>query len=190
MRKTAIKLRAPARQTRQAVGTAEAAALMGVHWSTPRRMIEKGILTSHECDVRTEGFGGQRVIHILDGAECEQDYLDYMERMADGGTGRRPREHLGSRKTVLEHLAAVEHPIDFHDACGSGEAAKILSVHPSFLTRLVKSGQIIGRSPWNPRGRGETRNWIFSRSSCHANVAEAKKLQASGGKIGRPRKLS
>lgn len=190
MRKTATKLRAPARQTRQAVGVAEAAALMGVHWSTPRRMIEKGLITSHECESRTEGFGGQRAIHILDGAECERDYIDYMAKMDAGGTGRRPREHLENRQTVLDHLLSVERPIDFHDACGSGEASKILGVHPSFLTRMVRKGLINGRSPWNPRGRGETRNWIFSRSSCHANVAEAKKLQASGGKIGRPRKLS
>lgn len=182
----------PAPQTRQALGVAEAAAIMGVHWATPSRMIEKGLLTAHVCKSRAEETLGERSICILDGAECEENYLEYVQKIAERGgmNDARPRANFDSREAVLEHLASVE-PIAFDDACGSGEAAEILGVHPSFLTRMVRKGEIVGRSPWNPRGvSGATRNWIFSRASCRRNVALSRKLQVSGHKIGRPRKKS
>lgn len=180
----------PAPQTRQAVGVAEAAAIMGVHWATPSRMVEKGMLTAHVCQSRSDATLGERAICIFDGAECEENYLDYAQKIAERGgmNDARPRANLDSRDTVLKHLATVE-PIAFADACGSGEAAEILGVHPSFLTRMVTKGEIVGRSPWNPRGvSGTTRNWIFSRASCHRNAATARKLEVSGKKKGRPRK--
>lgn len=187
---TKTKLRGrPAPQTRQAVGVAEAAAIMGVHWATPSRMLEKGMLTAHVCQSRSASTLGERAVCIFDGRECEENYLDYAQKIAERGgmNDARPRANLDSRETVLKHLAAVE-PIAFDDACGSGEAAEILGVHASFLTRMVKKKEIVGRSPWNPRGKGATRNWIFSRASCHRNAATTRKLEVSGKKKGRPRK--
>lgn len=189
MKKLAIKRGEPASQTLQAVGAAEAAAIMGVHFSTPARMVEKGMLSASICQQRAGG--GERMVAIFDGRECEENYLDYLFKVAERGglNDRRPRAHLDSRDEVLEHLAAVEVPIAFSDACGAAEAAEILHVHASFLTRLARKGSLSGRSPWSPRGRGETRNWIFSRRSCLANVAAARKMTAAGTHVGRPRKF-
>jgi len=179
-------MRKPSPAARQAVGAAEAAAIMGVHWSTPARMVQKGLISAHECDPRSPGTQGLKVVAIYDGLECEENYLDYQKN----GPECRPRAHLHQRDEVIDHLAAVEKPIAFSDACGAGEAAAILKVHASFLTRLVEAGEIVGRAPWNPRARGGgTRNWIFSRESCYSNVAKAAKLAAGGKKHGRPRRF-
>jgi hypothetical protein len=76
-------------------------------------------------------------------------------------------------------------------AIGVAEAAKILSVHPSFIGRMVAKGDIVGRMAWGQR-RASTvgRQCILSRRSCLANVAKVRALQTAGGKVGRPRKLS
>ena len=147
------------------------------------------MLSAAICQQRAGG--GERLIAIFDGRECEENYLDYLYKVAERGgmNDRRPRAHLDSRDAVLAHLASVEQPIAFTDACGAGEAAEILHVHSSFLTRLARQGRLIGRSPWSPRGRSETRNWIFSRRSCLANVAAARKMTAAGTHVGRPRKF-
>jgi hypothetical protein len=88
-------------------------------------------------------------------------------------------------------LRAVETPITFVDAIGVAEAAKILSVHPSFIGRLVSGGDIVGRMAWGQR-RTSTfgRQFILSRRSCLENVAHARAIQAAGGKVGRPRNFS
>jgi hypothetical protein len=191
--KNPIRRGSPAPQSRQAVGAFEAAALMGVHFSTPARMVEKGLLTASRCDSRTPGAAGYRLSQIYDGLECEENLLDYEYKVAElgGNHDRRPRAWLHLRPKALAALAKVKTPISFHDACGPAEAAKILSVSPSFLTRMVKAGKIVGRSTWSlrPLLSGSSRGWIFSRSSCLKNVAEVKAEQASGARRGRPRKM-
>jgi hypothetical protein len=192
-RKPAIRRGTPAPQTKQAVGAFEAASLMGVHFSTPARMVEKGILTASQLDARTPGSGGLRIAQIYDGRECEENYLDYDFKVAElgGKNDRRPRAWLHLRPKALAALAKVKHPIAFADACGPAEAAKILGVSPSFLTRLVKHGKIVGRASWSlrPQITDSNRGWIFSRSSCLANVAQVRAEVAAGPRIGRPRKL-
>jgi hypothetical protein len=190
--KTTGKLRKESPETRQAVGAFEASAIMGVHFATPAKMLQKGLLTAHVLD-QVYSAGGARRQMIFDGLECEKDYLDYEARMADPDdpVGRRPRAYIDLRPAVLRALRAVQTPISFADAIGVAEAAKILSVHPSFISRLVSSGEIVGRVAWGQR-RASTvgRQFILSRRSCLENIAKARALQAAGGKIGRPRKLS
>ena len=95
------------------------------------------------------------------------------------------------RPAALRHLAKVKHPIQFDDAIGPAEAAKILNVHPSFIARLARAGEVIGRRPWSPTApSGLAASWFYSRASCLANVRKVRQMQASGEKIGRPRKLS
>lgn len=186
------RLLRPERCTNQAVGAFEAAAILGVHFSTPAKMLNKGILRAHVLD-QVYAAGGTRRQMIFDGRECEEDYLAYEARMADPNDpiGRRPRSYLDLRPQVLRRLRAVETPIAFDDAIGVAEAAKILSVHPSFISRLVKGGEIVGRVAWGQR-RATTvgRQYILSRRSCLENVAQARAVQAAGGKVGRPRKFS
>jgi len=182
----------PAPETKQAVGTYEAAAIMGVHFATPVKMVAKGLLTAQVMDQVYSAAGARRQ-SIFDGQECERDYLDYEDRKADPSdpVGRRPRSYLDLRPAVLKALRAVQTPIPFGDAIGVAEAAKILSVHPSFIGRMVAKGDIVGRMAWGQR-RASTvgRQFILSRRSCLANVAKVRALQSAGGKVGRPRNLS
>lgn len=150
-------------------------------------MVGKGLLSAHTINMDTRSF------LVYDGAECEQNFLDYDEefRSRGGKTERRPRSSVHLRPAAMTRLRAIQTPIAFDDAIGAPEAAKILGVHVTFLGRLAKAGKIIGRQPWNPRARSDSgKVWIFSRRSCVANVREVRALQASGKKVGRPRKLS
>ena len=173
----------------QAVGSAEAAAIMGIHFTQPRRMVEKGLLTAYQPPLSLYSDDPRRCYAIYDGGEAEANYQAYDEefRSRGGRTARRPRAWGHTRPDALRHLKAVETPIAFADAIGMAEAAQILQVHESLIPRLVASGKIIGRRPWNPRGIGGSRIYILSRESCQANVRETKSREAAGKKPGRKR---
>jgi len=172
----------------QAVGSAEAAAIMGIHFTQPRRMVEKGLLTAYQPPMSLYTDSPSRRVAIYDGGECAANYEAYDERcLARGGKiNSRPREWVHTRPEALRHLKAVKTPIAFADAIGMAEAAQILQVHESLIPRMVASGKIIGRRPWNPRGGGG-RIYILSRESCQANVREMKAREAAGKKPGRKR---
>lgn len=183
----------PAKAAQQAVGSFEAAALMGLHFSTPAKMVEKGMLAAHVQPQTIPTAGGLRRQAIFDGVECEENFLDYQEKLdASGGkTERRPRAYLHLRPRALRALAAVQNPIAFADAIGIAEAAEILRVHVSFITRMIAAGEIVGRRTWGQRRLNDTsRHYIISRKSCLENVKKARQLQTSGKKVGRPRKMS
>lgn len=174
----------------QALGAYEAACVLGVHYTRPPRLAEAGKLTVHRCK---QGEGrGERQVAIFDGAECDRDYVEYDERFqaAGGKTERRPRSCVHLRPRALKKLSAIETPIAFDDAIGAAEAAEILHVHQSFVPRMIKNGEIVGRRLWNGRTSISGRMWIVSRRSCVENVTKMRQIQAAGGKNGRPRKLS
>lgn len=179
------------RHVRQAVGSYEAACLMGLHWSMPSKLHARGKLSAHVIRESWYVKNPSRAYAIYDGEECDRDFADYDAKIvARGGkSDRRPRSGVHLRPEVLRRLAAVETPIAFDDAVGLGEAAKILGVHPTFVPRLVAAGKVVGRVAWNPRGRGGTL-WIISRRSCAANAVQTRKAEAAGVKKGRPRKVS
>jgi hypothetical protein len=172
----------------QAIGSAEAAAILGVHFTQPRKMVEKGLLTAYRPPLSLYSADPSRFYAIYDGGECEDNYQEYdAEYRAMGGrTVRRPRAWVHTRPDILRHLKAVKTPIAFSDAIGMAEAAQILQVHESLIPRLVASGKVVGRRPWNPRGGG-SRIYILSRASCNANVREMKAREAAGTKPGRKR---
>ena len=178
-------MRKPAPEACQALGAFEAAAVMGVHFATPARMAEKGLVACRAVLLT----GGRKSAPIFDGRSCEEDYLDYENKLAEGGTGKRPRLYLHLRPEALKRLRAVETPIAFNDAITTAEAAEILSVHNSFITRMIASGDIVGRRLWSPRGAAE-RIYLVSRASCVTNAQQIRRLQATGQKTGRPRKFS
>jgi len=148
-------------------------------------MAEKGLVACRAVPLA----GGRKSAPIFDGRSCEQDYLDYEDKLAEGGTGKRPRSYLHLRPEALKRLRAVETPIAFNDAITTAEAAEILSVHNSFIARMIASGEIVGRRLWSPRGAAE-RIYIVSRASCVSNAQKARKEQAAGKKAGRPRNFS
>ena len=172
----------------QAIGSAEAAALMGIHFTMPRRMVEKGLLTAYQPPLSLYSTDPSRLYAIYDGGECERNYQEYDEELqARGGkTVRRPRAWVHTRPDALRHLKAVKQPISFQDAIGMAEAAQILCVHESLIPRMIASGKIVGRKPWNPRGSGG-KIYIISRESCQANAREVKAREAAGKKPGRKR---
>lgn len=173
-----------------AIGSYEAAALMGVHFTQPRRMVDKGQLAAHIVADSAYTPSPSRAYAIYDAKECEANYADYEERVAEHGGShyRRPRSWLHLRSEALRKLKAVKQHIDFADAIGIGEAAKILGVHASFVPRLIEQGRILGRRPWNPRGVTGAKIYIVSRRSCQQNVRDIRAAEANGKKPGRPRR--
>lgn len=192
MKKAAKPASSARRHVRQAVGSYEAAALMGIHWSMPSKLHARGKLSAHVIRDSAWVEAPSRAYAIYDGAECDRDFAAYDAKIvARGGkSDRRPRSSVHLRPEVLRRLAAVEDRIDFDDAIGLGEAAKILGVHATFVPRLVAAGKVVGRVPWNPRGGAGGKVWIVSRRSCVQNAVAARKEQAAGQKKGRPRKVS
>jgi hypothetical protein len=174
----------------QALGSYEAAALMGLHYGQPSKLLQKGVLTARTVTQSAYSDEPTRYISIYDGAECEANYQDYEEKTAarGGKTERRPRSWLHLRPEAVRRLKAVKHPIAFDDAITLHEASQILGVHISLLPRLIASGKITGRRPWNPRGlRTGERNWIVSRRSCLEHAKRTRAAEADGTKRGRPR---
>lgn len=167
---------------RQAVGGFEASALLGVHFTVPYRMAARGKLV---CHTHTTKAGRQ--ITFFDGAECDEDWLDYCRAIADGGTGKRARTATGDRPAVLRHLAAVKHQIPLSDAISTPEAAKILGMYPSYAIKLAESGKVVARQLWSPRSKRGPIQWMFSRASCKANFAAAKAAHEAGTMQGRVR---
>ena len=172
-----------------ALGPHEAAAIMGVHYTIPQRMLDRGWIVGR--DVQT---AGDRRYCVFDGRSCQENYEEYDAKVvARGGMNdRRPRAWLHLREPMIDSLSAEEVRIAFEDAISAEEAAEILHVHRSFVPRLAKEGEIVGRlCHGRGRARASTRRvWIFSRKSCLENLAKARAVQLKGGKVGRPRNLS
>lgn len=170
-----------------AVGSFEAAAVMGVHWTQPAVMSRKGTLRSKTLKMGGDS-DGSRVFQVYSLADCERDYEEYEEAVAQHAR-RRPRANLDARPEGLRKLNAVEQHIEFDDAIGIHEASQILGCHWTFPPRLVRSEKIVGRLLHNGRAdKGVAdRLWIFSRRSCEQNARETRALAKAGKKPGRPR---
>ncbi len=169
-----------------ALGSWEAACLLGVHFTQPKRMAEKGLLTTRAL-LSPIVSDPERSFAIYSSKECDKDFADYEAAMKSGGTGKRARTSVDERPAMLKKLAACEQQIEFGDAISTGEAGEILAVHWTFPPRLAKAGKIVGRVLTNGRNN-RSRCWIFSRASCEANVSIARRLEAAGKKKGRKRK--
>jgi hypothetical protein len=173
----------------QAIGPHEAAAILGVHYTVPARMVAKGLLSS--VYMKPRGGRDTRDTLAYDAAECDRNYHEYEAAMADRrkSGGGRPRSWVHTRPDMLRHLASLEVRIGFSDAISIQEAADIMRVHASFVPRMIESGEIVGRRAWGRAGRGG-KIYLISRASCLANLADARKKASEGGHPGRPRRLS
>jgi hypothetical protein len=170
----------------QALGSYEAAALMGMHFGQPQKLVTKGRLTARTVTESAYSDKPTRCVTIYDGAECEANYREHEQEIAsrERKTGQ-PRKWLHLRPEAIRSLKAVKTPIVFDDAITLVEASKILTVHISLVPRLIAQGKIVGRVPWNPRGqRSPARNWIVSRRSCLADAKATKAKEAAGKKPG------
>ena len=173
-----------------AVRAFAAAALMGVHFTRPKRLAASGAIMSRVIPSPVDSESG-RVFILFSAAECDSDWDAYeAKRDAAGGkTDRRPRAYEDLRPKVLKFLAKIEKPILFSDAIGVAEVADILGIHWSFPPRVARAGRIVGRLLWSQRSdtARAPRLWIFSRESCLKEAARVLKVEAAGQKVGRPR---
>jgi len=168
-----------------AVGSYEAACLLGVHFTQPASMGRKGLLETRQVRSQASQADTAREVAIYSLKSCEEDWRDYERRQAAGEV-RRPRAYADERPAMQRKLAKMAVQIDFHDAVGSVEAAEILGVTIPWAVRMARTKQVLGRVLLSERAN-KSRRWIFSRKSCEAAAGETKRLAATGKKIGRPR---
>lgn len=149
-----------------ALGSWEAAALLGVHFTRPARMRATGKLIGRTlAGVRDEP---QSEIAIYSSADCERDYAEYRDRVDESGGKhyRRPRAWLHLREPVLRRLAREEHLVDYADACSVAEAMHELRlVSTAQVCRMLREGKLIGRRPYSERNDQSKSLWIISRRS-------------------------
>lgn len=162
----------------EAIGTFEAAGLLGVHFTKPARMHAKGELSAREI----VGDDSRRFV-VYSRQECDENFAAYDSATRIG----RPRTRVDDRPMVQKKLDAKKATkIAFGDAIGVAEAAEILGVWHTLVPRLAREGKLVGRLLWSERS-GAPRVWILSRSSVEQRAAETRRLEESGKKVGRPR---
>ena len=172
-----------------AIGTWEAACVLGVHFTTVRRMVVKGMIRGREL----QSNSGDRVFQVYSLEDCEENYAEYVEgcRKNGGSAPKHPRTMVHMRHDALERLQNEPAKVAFDDAISATEAGELLGVHPSFTNDLVERGAIVGRVLWSDRqDSGSSRLWVFSRKSCEKNRAAVTALEQAGLKVGRPRGLA
>lgn len=172
----------------QAVGAYEAAAIMGVHFTTPRKMVLKGLLTAHQSG-SAHSEDPTRVTAIYDGTEAQRDFEEYEEKVAarGGKSDRRPRGWLHMRPDVEKRLRAVKTPIAFDDAISLSDASEMMGVNWTLVARMLREGKLVGRVAWARRSAG-SKLWIVSRKSVRENIRVVKAAEAAGTKRGIKRK--
>jgi len=167
-----------------ALGSYEAAAIMGVHFTRPRLMAKAGKLVSRPLASGVKS--PKSMIHIYSRLDCDQEFKEYEQRVAlNGGTAsQRPRAWLHLRPKAQKLLANVVQ-IEYADACSVQEASDTLRLAgTSQITRLIRSGDLVGRKAWNPRHSGsQGEAWIISRRS----VEERKNKIVAAETVGKKR---
>lgn len=176
---------AAARLPDLAVGSEEAAGIMGLHWSRPGKLACEGVISSREISSNDDGT---RVFRVYSLEECEENYADYLRLLAgeaDLGVLRRRRTREDDREVVRRLLAAVPEVL-FLDAIGAREAAEILGCWPTYVPRLINAGRLVGRIAWSQR-KSKSVVWIISRTSAEKLAVEMTREERLGQKVGRPR---
>ena len=165
----------------EAIGAYEAAAVMGVHFSRPQRMVELGLIS---CKILS-GEGG-REFSVYSLRECDENFRAYEEELSKS-VGGRPRTRVDARHDVLRMLADKQRPvIMMDDAISTHEAAEILGVWHTVISRIGERGEIVGRVLWSDRA-STSRLWVWSRKSCEEYAAKVRSMEKEGTRIGRPR---
>lgn len=164
-----------------AVGSYEAAALMGVHFTRPARMHAAGQISGREIEAVAGSSGRGRKFLLYSARSCEENYREYEAKQ-----GGRPRDWLHLRPEAIRRLAKASPAILYGDAIGVVDAARLLRVHYTAVYKLIERGKVVARKPWNPRKNG-SRVLIVSRASCEKNRQEVAAAEKAGKKRGRKR---
>lgn len=149
-----------------ALGSYEAAALLGIHYTRPGRMMASGKLLGRQMQgIRTSPGSA---VAVYSSRDCERDYREYDDRVvaAGGKHTRRPRAWLHLRPKAQQRIAAVKQHIDYADACSIYEAMTMLNlVSTAQVCKMLREGKIVGRRPWSGRNDQSKSFWIVSRRS-------------------------
>lgn len=172
-----------------AIGSYEAACVMGVHWTRPHRMTAQGKLLAKALAASWTDEQ-ERLTHVYSLHDCEDDYQHYLETLnLDGDAPHRPRGYLHLRDDMLRRLAAAKPAILFDDAIGTGDAAALLGVTATAIQKMVEQGKLHPRRPHNGRNHA-SKSHIFSRAECMADRRRVASLERAGKKPGRKRRVA
>lgn len=170
-----------------AISANEAAAVMGVHWTRPKKMASAGLLMFKTLQPAWSK-NSTRAPAVYSLHDCESDYQTYLQLMREKDSSRRrPRAHLEDRDEILRRLAQAT-AILYDDACGAGEASEILRVTPCLILRYAEEGVLRSRKPVDSvRGHEavEGRWWILSRESVMRRLRQVVAEEVAGKKRGR-----
>lgn len=166
----------------EALGAWEAACLLGVHFSRPQAMAEKGLI-----DGKIIWASGDRKIRVYGRESIDRNLREYEADRRAGGVIGQPRQHLDRRQEMTRQLADRSRPrIAYDDAISVYQAAEILGVFPTRVPRIVAEGKIVGRVAQSGRA-GNSRLWILSAESVERHAREIREAEEAGTKRGRPR---
>lgn len=166
----------------EAIGAYEAACLMGLHFSRPKKLVDSGIL-----QMKVIAGGNGRKFAIFPMRQCEQLWREYEDLVRSGELMGRPRAYESMRPAALKALGTKGRvQIAYDDAIGIDEAAEILRVYPTRVPRMIEEGRLVARRLWSDRA-GTARIWIVSRESAEKLCRELDKSEAAGTKRGRRR---
>lgn len=172
-----------------ALGSYEAACIMGVHWGRPQRMVAQERLLAKALTAAWTDEQ-ERTTHVYSLHDCEDDYQHYLDTLsASGDAPHRPRAYLHLREDILRLLAQAEPKILFDDAIGTGDAAELLGVHPTAIQKMVEAGKLHPRRPHNGRNPA-SKAYIFSRAECLADRRRIAAMERAGTKPGRKRRVA
>lgn len=154
-----------------ALGSYEAACVIGVHFTRIAKMAEAGtlksrLLRSSSADIR---------IRVYSFSDLCQNWDEYVYSVDKKLRSRRRRTNEDLREPMIRELAAMPAHIDFYDAVSVYEAAEILGVWYSYVPRLAAAGGVVGRRLINHR-QTKSRAMIYSRKSCEENAELARRM--------------
>lgn len=148
-----------------AIGSYEAASILGVHWARPGAMVDRGEIVARHM----AGHGDAPSTRIYSMESCEENWREYERSLATGNAPNRLRSRPEERQPMLVRLGQVQQHVDYDDAISVQEAADILGVWWTYVPRLVKSGKIVGRRLMNDRGTF-SRMMVISRKSVESHA--------------------
>lgn len=166
----------------EAIGSFEAACVMGLHWVRPKKMADAGLL-----DCRIIGGEAGRAFAVYGLRQAEQNWREYEELIRTGEFGGRPRAYEHMRSAALRVLGEKGRPqIAYEDAIDIDEAARILRLYPTRVPRLIADRRLVARKLWSER-TSSPKLWIVSKQSAEKLCRELDKAEAAGKKRGRIR---
>lgn len=144
-----------------AIGSYEAAAILRVHWTQPRRMISRKQIVGRKI----ARAGGRAEMYLYSLHDCLREWDEYQSAPPAANRPRTGDTELAKR--VLAYLASGPQ-IVYEDATNCHAVARILGVHPSLITRFIARGTIVNRETFSERREGKAKTVVRIYSKADA----------------------